>query len=365
MESDGHACRTCSISCVARHPSSLFNSNGLSFFKVMTGDFTSFLEIPWKFADRMQNGLCRDALLIGLNGRLWPTKICVNNGLANFRNGWESFVSDNCLNGGDIVVFRHVTHTDFVVQIFRANGYEKQCAKLEIPSGVCNNGGKSFACLEIIHTEEENNEATRIITAREEKDTELELACNLAAVKNLAEPALVPEMEHKVSRLQSPCSAKKSKLIKVQKTQNTLCTARKSKLKNVQATQNEISSKSFVAEVMNLVRTENPKFGKFMAESSVKDRCRLSIPRNFGRQWLQKQHDVVLNSHELSNTWVANIQSQSHFYGLSSGWRDFVEAHNLKENDACVFELVDKKHSIFKVHVFKCKEFQRQKLLKM
>nr|BAX09089.1 AP2/B3-like transcriptional factor family protein [Cryptomeria japonica] len=371
MENDGCACSTCSIVCIARHPPLLFNSNGLSFFKVMTGEFTSFLEIPWKFAGEMQDGVCRDAHLIGLNGRLWPTKLCVNNGLANFRNGWEKFVSDNCLNDGEIVVFRHVTRTDFVVQIFRANGYEKPCAKEEIPTGVCNHGGKSCACLEIIHIEEENNETSRIITATEEQDTELELACNPAAVKNSAEPALVLEMEHRVYRLQTPCKEKKTKRKKVQKAQNSSCTARKRNVKKVQESQNaltltkkEISSKSFLAEVMNLVITENPKFGKSMSDSSVRDGYRLSIPKDFGRQWLQNQHDVVLHSHELSESWVARLHSYTNYYGFASEWRDFALEHNLKEKDACVFELVDKKRRIFKVHVFRWEDFQRQKLLK-
>ena len=127
---------------------------------------------------------------------MWPIKLRITNGLANFRHGWGKFVSDNCLNDGDIVVFRHVTRYDFIVQIFRANGYEKQCAKEEIPSEVCNHGKKSCACLEIIHIEEESSEDDMIIAAGEEQDTELELACN-PAVENLAEPGILRQFNRK------------------------------------------------------------------------------------------------------------------------------------------------------------------------
>ncbi|KAH9298408.1 hypothetical protein KI387_030090 [Taxus chinensis] len=353
MENEGCACAcgACSLRCVLRHSNSSFNSNGLSFFKVLQRDFTSFLEIPWKIAGG-KDGLSKVALLMGSNGCLWPTKLCIDNGIANFRNGWETFVSDHCLNVGDIVVFKHIIHTDFLVQIFGPNGYEKQCVKEGSHSRVCNHGGKSYDCLEIIAIEEENNEDTRIIVVREEED--IELACNPAAMENFTETDLAIEMVPRYSQLASSCTPKKRKPNIVQEIENDLT-----------STKHKLSRRNFVEHVTKLVITDNPKFGKSMAESSVTGGCRLSIPRLFGGQWLQNQHDVVLKSHKHSDLLVVKIHSYLRFYGFTSGWRCFVIAHNLEEGDACVFELVDRKRGIFKVHVFKLEDFQRQRFLEM
>jgi hypothetical protein len=76
----------------------------------------------------MQCGMCRDAILQGPSGHLWYVNLCCDNTWASFTDGWESFVSDQFIEVGDILVFRHMGDVHFAVQVFGPSGCEKQSA---------------------------------------------------------------------------------------------------------------------------------------------------------------------------------------------------------------------------------------------
>jgi hypothetical protein len=84
--------------------------------------------IPTDFVKRMQYGVCKDAILQGPSGHLWHVNLCCANTWASFTDGWESFVSDQFIEVGDILVFRHVDDVHFAVQVFGPSGCEKQSA---------------------------------------------------------------------------------------------------------------------------------------------------------------------------------------------------------------------------------------------
>ena len=66
----------------------------------------------------MQCGACEDAILQGPSGKLWHVNLCYAKTWAVFTNGWESFVSEQFIEVGDILVFRHVGNVHFSMKIF-------------------------------------------------------------------------------------------------------------------------------------------------------------------------------------------------------------------------------------------------------
>eukprot|EP01018_Ginkgo_biloba_P005490 Gb_37789 [translate_table: standard] len=173
-------CRACTQKCCTSHSNRTLSLNGLSFFKVMMGNFRSHLpsgqyrcqfglnqlgickincqrysdgiavrgpkppiitvavlefgmyhlkvssEIPSHCANQIQSQGCKDAILEGPSGYLWHVILCCTGASSCFRDGWENFVSDNSIEADDVLVVRHVIDTHFLVQIFGSCGYEKQ-----------------------------------------------------------------------------------------------------------------------------------------------------------------------------------------------------------------------------------------------
>ena len=62
-------------------------------------------------------GHVKNAILQGPSGKLWHVNLCYAKMLVVFTNGWESFVSKQFIEVGDIFVFIHVGNVHFVVTI--------------------------------------------------------------------------------------------------------------------------------------------------------------------------------------------------------------------------------------------------------
>lgn len=84
--------------------------------------------IPSDYVKRMQCGACEDVILQGPSGHLWHVDLLCAKKWAVFTDGWESFVSEQFIEVGDILVFRHVANVHFAVKIFGPSGCEKQSA---------------------------------------------------------------------------------------------------------------------------------------------------------------------------------------------------------------------------------------------
>eukprot|EP01018_Ginkgo_biloba_P005493 Gb_37792 [translate_table: standard] len=171
-------CRGCNLKCWQTHTK--WTLNNFSFFKVMMGNFSSFLEIPSEFANQMQYPACKDAILEGPSGHLWHIHLCCIDSLPSFKDGWESFVSDHCIQSQDTLVFKHIIDTHFSVQIFEPSGNEKLstysienhgscCLKMGDLSKICNkrrcttNRGKPIESSVILEDAFENIKIERLI----------------------------------------------------------------------------------------------------------------------------------------------------------------------------------------------------------
>ncbi|MBA0581746.1 hypothetical protein Gorai_023918, partial [Gossypium raimondii] len=93
----------------------------------------------------------------------------------------------------------------------------------------------------------------------------------------------------------------------------------------------------------NTFKSENPFF--------------LTIPTEFVREHLMKEHRSVTLCNYSGKTWIANFkQSQigkNQYSYLQTGWGTFVRDNNIQFNDVCAFELINSTEISFKVVIYK------------
>ena len=83
--------------------------------------------------------------------------------------------------------------------------------------------------------------------------------------------------------------------------------------------------------------------------------CLQPIPyKQFDQYISQKKVDKITLKNK-NHSWEVNLKCNQLQYKLGQGWRDFVIAHNLAVDDACMFELVSGSDSpvTFKVKIYK------------
>ncbi|KAF3342077.1 B3 domain-containing protein [Carex littledalei] len=114
------ACINCSKKCLP-----VSDTDTASFFKVMLGDFTQFLYIPPAFAQTMTDLLDKNILLEDSSGARWSVRVCMKRRCLAFGHGWCRFVLDHSIDVGEFLVFRKVSKSIFVVQIFSISGCER------------------------------------------------------------------------------------------------------------------------------------------------------------------------------------------------------------------------------------------------
>ncbi|CAK9150827.1 unnamed protein product [Ilex paraguariensis] len=96
-----------------------------------------------------------------------------------------------------------------------------------------------------------------------------------------------------------------------------------------------------------------PYFKCCLKESNVQKRFFLRIPKFFSQMHLPADHlktKFVLRN-EQGIVWMVNVIPVGGSYSVSGGWRAFVVDNKLKQDDTCIFELVDK-HDM-RVHIFR------------
>ncbi|KAK8304853.1 hypothetical protein V6Z12_D03G021100 [Gossypium hirsutum] len=82
-----------------------------------------------------------------------------------------------------------------------------------------------------------------------------------------------------------------------------------------------------------------------------------TIPTEFVREHLMKEHRSVTLCNSSGKTWIANFkQSQigkNQYSYLQTGWGTFVRDNNIQVNDVCAFELINSTEISFKVVIYK------------
>ncbi|KAK9948761.1 hypothetical protein M0R45_004324 [Rubus argutus] len=100
-----------------------------SFFKLLLGDhFSSKLKIPGAFL-RNFDGKVPEQCHLGVQARTWLVYVEKVDHKFYFQDGWQKFVHENGLKGGEILVFFYAGNSEFSVDIYGKNACKKMLGK--------------------------------------------------------------------------------------------------------------------------------------------------------------------------------------------------------------------------------------------
>ncbi|XP_021762035.1 uncharacterized protein LOC110726821 isoform X2 [Chenopodium quinoa] len=127
MPREVESCEECFMNCLLKHQGQNDHSPKIPpFFKVMYGKkFSEQLFVPPKFSRILVSSVGKKACLEDLTGQKWEVVLSDVQGSVAFQEGWRKFSLDHGLDQGDFVVFRYVTGSRFIVEIYGKSGYEK------------------------------------------------------------------------------------------------------------------------------------------------------------------------------------------------------------------------------------------------
>uniref|UniRef100_A0A8R7PVL2 TF-B3 domain-containing protein n=1 Tax=Triticum urartu TaxID=4572 RepID=A0A8R7PVL2_TRIUA len=91
----------------------------------MTGSFSEKLDVPPPFAKNISGLADTNVYLEDAFGLRWRVYVSSRDGRLSFGHGWSNFVLDHAVAVGEFLVFRHITRSVFVVQIFAKSACER------------------------------------------------------------------------------------------------------------------------------------------------------------------------------------------------------------------------------------------------
>ncbi|XP_030523320.1 B3 domain-containing protein At4g34400-like [Rhodamnia argentea] len=264
------------------------------FFKVYRPEYSSRrMRIPRDFLAQLDRPLSGEILLRRCTGRHWRVKVILEAQDAYFDDGWQEFVRDNLVEINDFMVFSYRSHGVFSVVVYGHSACEKK--ECPIPEEV-EEGGEAQ---ELDSDDDENYEG-------EEEDEEEE------------------EEEHEARRKQS------------KKEGNTV--------KRKAADEDPI-------DVERYINTKNPYFVTMIRNRRS---APLYVPCTALNDYELKLPLAVEFQDPNGRTWRGKVKVWKDGRTWISGWKALCRHHNLKKNDRCICELLEKDGvtgRIIKVHI--------------
>nr|XP_043617456.1 uncharacterized protein LOC122589254 [Erigeron canadensis] len=130
------ACEECTKNCIMMHKKDKKpEAVTTTFFKVMIGeDYDKVLFLPPKFSRCQIEEVPNSTWLEdSSNGEKWQVNISKVDGSMAFREGWDKFVSDHCLEAGDFLVFHYIKDSRFVVLMYGKSGCPELRHQMNLP----------------------------------------------------------------------------------------------------------------------------------------------------------------------------------------------------------------------------------------
>ncbi|XP_057860590.2 B3 domain-containing protein Os01g0723500 isoform X1 [Cryptomeria japonica] len=380
------ACLQCTQTCYRTHGMS--NFSGSCFFKVMLDDFTKKLKIPPNFVKQIKDRMGPDVILEGPSGQLWPAELCCTGTGMTIEHGWKSFVSDHSIEFGDFLVFKHAGKSHFIIQIFGRSGCEKQSAftvtsieslmeekdKMQntqslfflennLPTGIKDKTGEdridtrnsAMPCITV-----PDDKMHRSVTRKTKKLTSLSSEeqridqIPQAYYPSSSMPVSTANPTECTDMLETGGSIKETDSLK-----HTLSSYKKEvKLESSETENYDYQMASgrqrnqmalHLKELTDKIR--GPYFWVDMKKSHLCPSFRLNVPIDFLRNYLPKSKaDITLLGPDKMKWSVTSPGENTTPHSLR-GWREFAENYNLKLQDICVFELLNKQN--IEVHIQK------------
>ncbi|KAJ4846127.1 hypothetical protein Tsubulata_000824 [Turnera subulata] len=286
------------------------------FFKIILGDTidNGKLMIPPRFTRKYGQGLPSTVLLDVPTGATWRVELVRCGAEIWLQNGWKEFADYYSLTYGHMLFFQYKGNHDFHVRIF-----DMSATEIEYP-------------LVSIHRDEQVFQDLGV--EKSEPDMSIEI------------------IEERLFSGRSDAASKPNN-------------------KNQKESARRMKPMSHIEKARALSRASafkstNPFFKIVMQPSFVHGGYRMVVPSGFAKEHFPKRsgdNDIILSLSDTGRTWRANYylniergrkqekgRTRVVFFG---GWKNFVEANNLGVGDVCVFELINEKHMMFHVFIFR------------
>ncbi|KAK1581931.1 hypothetical protein Q3G72_010319 [Acer saccharum] len=95
------------------------------FIKYLPEHSSESLLFPDSFVSLCNRLIPKNAVLSNHVGSLWHVVVDCIDGKVFFLNGWKKFVRDNCIECGDLLIFRYNGQCGFGVKVFGQDACEK------------------------------------------------------------------------------------------------------------------------------------------------------------------------------------------------------------------------------------------------
>ncbi|XVE82718.1 hypothetical protein DITRI_Ditri16bG0028500 [Diplodiscus trichospermus] len=104
-------------------------------------------------------------------------------------------------------------------------------------------------------------------------------------------------------------------------------------------------------------KSKNPFFKVVMQPAYLKDRSSVNIPFKFAKKYIDENKDQVTLQVSDGRTWTVKfavnvVSSGQHKAKFHHYWKSFAWDNNLQVGDVCVFELINRSKTSFKVSIF-------------
>ncbi|TVU49328.1 hypothetical protein EJB05_00636, partial [Eragrostis curvula] len=314
------------------------NESKIRFFKLMTGDFAKGISLPEKLT-RKFNGQITEAFDLNTpSGETWHIGLNKNGNELFLVSGWEDFVKAHELQENDLVIFTRTGNSSFEVLIFEANGCEKVSSLFGNSTGPNINKYYDSVPPQGERPESPNGSNYHVKQGRFAAD----------------------HLERRSHEIMLRRPNKKEKwLVRYYYSQYTRCFknlvffkfVRENKLRegDIRMVGRGCESCRKWQEHNNWEHMDVSKirFFKFMTGDFAKG---ISIPEKFVENFngnISKEFNLKAPSGE---TWHIGVDKDANKLFLKSGWKDFVKAYELQENDLLIFTCRD--DSSFEVLIF-------------
>ncbi|XXG49259.1 hypothetical protein AAC387_Pa02g3491 [Persea americana] len=305
-----------------RKPSAMSQKKAPMFFKFMLPGFSQKLCLPRAFLKNLKGDKCDKAILNSPLGKSWHVKVCGGNACMWFADGWFDFVQGHDLQLGECLVFRYDGDMVFYVIVFATSASEK---RLPVFKKDDKDDGKQRG------TEDEKKSP---LVREKVKDKGKQRGQHVSTVKiNSFKKIKTEDSElpmYKTDSVGARHVSKKHPSIAEEKRkafEKANAFSRASKFPNFLKVMKKVSvGKCFTCFVMN-------------------------VPSSFSREHLPKEKVMLFLWDPKGRACEVTFTPGNNRNGyLSGGWSEFSRAHNLREGDVCIFELIGECQ--LQVHIF-------------
>ncbi|KAK8968573.1 B3 domain-containing protein [Platanthera guangdongensis] len=297
-----------------------FEESSFRFLKVMDGDFSQRMEFPLKFSKNFRVDLIKVVSLSAHSGQSWEIDLHKEQDRFFFKGGWKQFTEANNIQQYDTLIFQYMGDSSFMVQFFDKTGCVKVASNL-------------------------------VIDARAKKE-------RVARTWETFQTSYSSKIwNHDNPMLHEVCDDRSTSRVG----SSNICTQELNVLSsyswsNVNSAL--VFSKSLINTVLHNFAGKRWKssFVKLITKHNINGPPYLTIPKKFISDHIPQKPNAITICNK--KKWLLSCRRMHSCWGFGgTSLLNFVNENNLREGDACVFNLKERnKNVVMEMHILQAKE---------